>query len=281
MNKLTLLTKPTQSGKTFCVLNYIGDQQDEHTVNILFVDNSLLQSTQLKTRIEEFDNIDVGSTLVLSSKSKCKTSIELPGQILGKGIRNIILCSNATRAKDIDVFLNQWSLFDQANAYKFNILIDECDRMLGLFAAYIEKWTALNHIQNIMLITATPHKIIQEYREIYIMKMQNTYDANIYHRFSDSQFVIYELDKNDNRNYYEKCLNMALENEHINAGNVFYFPGQTKKISHYAIKNICLDYGFNVVVINADGCRLYTDAADNKNFITIKTTGKRSLNDIG
>ena len=85
--------------------------------------------------------------------------------------------------------------------------------MLGLFAAYIEKWTALNHIQNIMSITATPHKIIQEYREIYIMKMQNTYDANIYHRFSDSQFVIYELDKNDNRNYNEKCLNMALENE--------------------------------------------------------------------
>ena len=57
---------------------------------------------------------------------------------------------------------------------------------------------------------------------------------------------------------------MALENEHINAGDVFYFPGQTKKISHYAIKNICLEYGFNIVVINADGCRLYSDAKDNK-----------------
>jgi hypothetical protein len=275
-NKMQLLVRPTQCGKTFTVLNHIVNDfvDDENIVNILFVDNSLLQSTQLCVRIENFEGFEENSTIILSSKSKVKSGNEIPVHVKTKGIRNIITCSNGTRAKNIDEFLKNWEVFDPLKEYKFNIYLDEADKFLTLFDPYLKNWEALEHVRTIMMVTATPYRILQEFGEIKIMKMEQTYDPNAYHRFSDSEFVEYALEKNQNRNYYELCLNMALENDHINAGNVFYFPGNVKKANHYLIKNMCLNYGFNCITINSDGCRLYSNEDDNKKFENIKTTGK-------
>jgi hypothetical protein len=115
---------------------------------------------------------------------------------------------------------------------------------------------------------------LKELGEVNIVKLEQTYEAENYHRFKDSEFVEYCMEKNQNRNYFEKCLNMALENDHINSSNVFYFPGSCKKVTHYSIKNMCLQYNINCITINSDGCRLYNDPDDNKKFDNIKTTGK-------
>jgi hypothetical protein len=48
--KVYLITKPVQSGKTFEILKKIIEIK-VGTIVIIFVDNSLLQTTQLKTRI--------------------------------------------------------------------------------------------------------------------------------------------------------------------------------------------------------------------------------------
>jgi hypothetical protein len=224
--------------------------------------------------MENFEGFEENSTIILSSKSKVKSGNEIPVHVKTKGIRNIITCSNGTRAKNIDEFLKNWEVFDPLKEYKFNIYLDEADKFLTLFDPYLKNWEALEHVRTIMMVTATPYRILQEFGEIKIMKMEQTYDPNAYHRFSDSEFIEYALEKNQNRKYYELCLNMALENEHINAGNVFYFPGNVKKANHYLIKNMCLNYGFNCITINSDGCRLYSNEDDNKIFENIKTTGK-------
>ena len=67
---------------------------------------------------------------------------------------------------------------------------------------------------------------------------------------------------------------MARDDNEINGGDVYYFPGNVKKLSHYAIKNKCLNYGFNVITINSDGAKLFSDPTDNKKFEKINTTGK-------
>ena len=275
-NKMQLLVRPTQVGKTFTVLNHIVDEfvEDENIVNILFVDNSLLQSTQLSVRMENFEGFEENSTIILSSKSKVKSGNEIPVHVKTKGIRNIITCSNGTRAKNIDEFLRNWEVFDPLKEYKFNIYLDEADKFLTLFDPYLKNWEALEHVRTIMMVTATPYRILQEFGEIKIMKMEQTYDPNVYHRFKDSEFFEYVMEKNQNRNYYELCLNMALENEHINAGDIYYFPGSVKKNTHYSIKNMCINYGFACITINSDGCRLYNDPDDNKKFENIKTAGK-------
>ncbi len=272
-SKVTVLVKPTQSLKTWKTMEMVSEHE-ENIIAILFTDNSLLQSTQLCSRMEGFEGIEKNTTLTLSSKAKCKSANELPMQILAKGIKNIITCSNATRTKNIDELLETWGVFDPNNTKKFVIYIDEMDRFMTMYIPFLEKWQQNDKVDKIIGITATPFPILKELGEVNIIKLEQTYEAENYHRFKDSEFVEYVIEKNQNRNYFEKCLNMALENDHINAGNVFYFPGSVKKVTHYSIKNMCLQYGFNCITINSDGCRLYNDPDDNKKFENIKTTGK-------
>ena len=272
-SKVTVLVKPCQSRKSWKMMEMVSEHE-ENIISIMFTDNSLLQSTQLCSRMEGFEGIEKNTTLTLSSKAKCKSANELPMQILAKGIKNIITCSNATRAKNIDELIETWSVFDPNNTKKFVIYIDEMDRFMTMYIPFLEKWQQNDKVDKIIGVTATPFPILKELGEVNIVKLEQTYEAENYHRFKDSEFVEYVMEKNQNRCYYELCLNMALENEHINAGNVFYFPGAVKKVTHYSIKNLCLNYGFACITINSDGCRLYNDPDDNKKFENIKTTGK-------
>lgn len=270
--KVSLLVKPCQSGKTWEVLKQVSEL-DDNVISIFFTDNSLLQSTQLKSRMDNFDGIDDGTTLVLSSKSKCKNANELPTHILTKGIKTIIACSNSTRVKDMDTLFNIWNIFDPNENKKFNIYIDEADRMINMMTPYLEQWEETDCINGVVLITATPHNILRDLGDLKIVKLEETYDPNSYHRFQDSEFRSYEIKKNDGC-YVDKVLTKARDDNDINNGNVFYFPGNVKKVSHYHIKNKCLGYGFNVITINSDGCKLYNDKNNTNKFEKINTTGK-------
>lgn len=270
--KISLLVKPCQSGKTWEVMKQVSEL-DDNVISIFFTDNSLLQSTQLKSRMDNFDGIGDGTTLILSSQSKCKNTNELPTHILTKGIKNIIACSNSTRVKNMDVLFNVWNIFDPNETKRFNIYIDEADRMINMMRPYIEQWEENECINGVVLITATPHNILRDLGDLKIVKLEETYDPNSYHRFQDSEFRIYEFKKND-RCYIDKVLTQAKDNNDINDGNIFYFPGNVKKVSHYNIKNKCLGYGFNVITINSDGCKLYNDCENPTKFEKINTTGQ-------
>ena len=90
---------------------------------------------------------------------------------------------------------------------------------------------------------------------------------------SDSEFKIYTMDSKE-KDYVSKVLTMARDDNEINGGDVYYFPGNIKRVSHYAIKNKCLNYGFNVITINSDGAKLFSDPTDNKKFEKIRLNFK-------
>jgi len=271
--KVSLLVKGCQAGKTRNIMQSLSELSDD-IISVLFTDNSLLQSNQLKHRIDGFDGIEEGRTIVLSSKSKVKSIDALPVQIMTKGVKNVITCSNATRLKHIDSLLNMWlETFSSIHDKKFNIFIDEGDKNINMFKPYLEKWNEHELVNGIVMITATPYKVLKELGEVKIIKLDETYDENTYHRFQESEFKIYEM-KNKDKYYAEKVLDMAKENGDIKPKNVYYFPGNVKKVSHYNIKNKCLDYGFNVITINCDGTKLFNNHNDKKKFKKINTDGQ-------
>jgi hypothetical protein len=275
-NKYTALVCPCQSGKTKIFLDYISEKYEEDTniINIIFVDNSILQSEQLLDRIG-MQNVFYKNTVVVSSKSKvCKNMDMLPVLIIGKGYRNILVCSNSTRVKNITELINTWGEYDINNRFKFQVFVDEADRSISMFKPHLEGWNESERVSNIMLISATPYNILKELGEINIVKLENTYNEEDYNLFSESEFKIYELEKGEKKKYIDHTLDMASKNNHIRAGNVFYIPGAAAKISHYNIKNKCLDYNMNVLTLNSDGCKLFCDADDNTKYVKIDTNGK-------
>ena len=59
MSKLKIIVKPCQSGKTFTKLSQIKEliatnEEGHKNVHIIFTDNSILQTIQLKERITPF-----------------------------------------------------------------------------------------------------------------------------------------------------------------------------------------------------------------------------------
>ena len=106
-NKLYLLCKPCQSGKTGVVLNsiteYINTMKDiddrKRIINFVICDNSLLQTTQTMKRGEDTDGI---TTIELSSKSDISKASDLYLELdKNNKINMVICCGNNQRLDDI------------------------------------------------------------------------------------------------------------------------------------------------------------------------------------
>ena len=83
MNKLYLLTKPCQSGKTQKTFEFILQTREKQYVNIIFTNNSLIETTQTKVRKNLWDETHkLGKTLELSSQSDYKDAVQIFEQIL-------------------------------------------------------------------------------------------------------------------------------------------------------------------------------------------------------
>ena len=80
VSKLELIVKPTQSGKTFIMLQEISKmlENNDEGIHFIFCDNQLLQTEQTCDRIDKFEDLetyiseDGDKSLILSSKSKIK-----------------------------------------------------------------------------------------------------------------------------------------------------------------------------------------------------------------
>jgi uncharacterized membrane-anchored protein len=83
METLELIVKPTQSGKTFIMLQEISKmlENDDENIHIIFCDNQLLQTEQTSDRLDKYDDLETyiseegDISLILSSKSKIKKSV--------------------------------------------------------------------------------------------------------------------------------------------------------------------------------------------------------------
>lgn len=227
---------------------------DIKTLNIIFTDNSLLQSIQLSVRIDNDHRFDKykhgeGLTEVISSASKEKSSDAIP-RLVDDGYRNFIMCSNKRRVSDIHRRL----ITNPRHPYRYNVWVDEADRNYNMFKAFLALWEALPSVLNLTLVTATPARLLRGIGTIKIVKIESTYDAATYHRFSDSDFIIYAPLAGD---YIDAVF--AGNRGMLAPATVWYVPSpNVKKARHLEVMRQCLANGLNCIIINGDGIALYT-----------------------
>ena len=264
MTKIHLLVKPTQSGKTFIMLEKIlemlnndntgptgvsGPAGATGNIHIIFCDNQLIQTEQTNNRFNKYDN--EFKSVILSSKSKTRHT-ELPNFILNDNIKAIIACSNKIRVNNIDKLMDFKELKDK----KFTIWIDEIDKNINLFENFIKIWEQKTIVESIYLITATPSDIENKFNNINIVELEQTYNEN-YHSLSESKFKIVNCNENNIEMYVEKV--MTKYSNLIKDDQVWFIPGDTNISSHESIKDYLLSLDFVVIIINSNGKIIYTD----------------------
>ena len=168
-NKYQLIVKPTQSGKTFIVLSEIkkiflqNKDNNIRIINILFCDNSLLQTDQLKSRVDDelpiFTDNDGEQSVILSSRSDVKNYDALFTVIFDSDCNNIITCANNARVENIDKLISN-RIKKNDNITKFYLWIDESDKTFSRMDKNIllKKWESYSNILKISFITATPEE---------------------------------------------------------------------------------------------------------------------------
>ena len=264
MDTLELIIKPTQSGKTFIMLQEISKMlaDDDETIHIIFCDNQLLQTEQTSDRLNKYDDLetyiseDGDISLILSSKSKIKEYTQLTHHILGN-LKTIITCSNKKRVLDIDKLIKSFSQSKKLNEYKFSIWVDEIDKNIKLFKNYLKEWDKHPKVERIGLITATPEDVLKIFNIIKIFELEQSYDRELFHSFSDSEFKLLNFNDMDIGMYVQKVMNEF--SNLIKNGQVWFIPGEVNIQSHEKLRDDLKNLGFTVIIINGNGNKIYSD----------------------
>jgi len=265
MEKLELIVKPTQSGKTFIMLQEISKMlnDDDDTIHFIFCDNQLLQTEQTSNRLNEYDGLETyiseegDISLILSSTSKIKRYKELTHHICNN-LRTIITCSNKKRVEDINNLINYFSTNKNFSIdYKFSIWIDEIDKNIKLFKKFLDIWDKHIKIERIGLITATPQDVLKTFNIIKILELKESYDREIYQSFADLEFKLLNFNNIDIDTYVQNII-VQFSNL-IKEGQVWFIPGEVNITSHYNIKNILIEKEFTVIIINSNSKKIFYD----------------------
>ena len=272
MEKLELIVKPTQSGKTFIMLQEISKMlnNDDNTIHIIFCDNQLLQTEQLDDRVNKYDDLETyvseegDISLILSSTSKIKKYTELTHHITNN-LKTIITCSNIKRVGDINKLIDNFSTNKNLNPdYKFSIWIDEIDKNIKLFKKFLLDWDKHIKIERIGLITATPKDVIKTFNVIKILELEESYDREMYQSFADLEFKLLNFNDMDIDTYVQKII-VQFSNL-IKEGQVWFVPGEVNITSHCNIKNILIEKVFTVIIINGNGKQIFYDNKSEENL---------------
>ena len=143
------------------------------------------------------------------------------------------------------------------NEYKFSIWIDEIDKNIKLFKNYLFDWDKHPKIERIGLITATPANVLKEFNVIKIFELKESYDREIYHSFADSEFKLLNFNDMDIDLYIQKV--MVEFSDLIKDGQIWFIPGEVNITSHYNIKDILIEKGFTVIIINGNSKKIFDD----------------------
>ena len=292
MSNLRIIVKPCQSGKTFTKLTEIKklisvDEEGSKAIHLIFTDNSILQTIQLKERItpfllkgeeedeEEFIEEKKFVVIAFSSKSsKCSKPEALVPFLKKEKTKIIISCANRTRFNDMDILVNT------LESCRFYIWIDEADKSISnQFSIMINEWLKLEQVKKMTFITATPEELLKVYGDIEMIPLRQAYDRELYHRFIDSDIRIVELEKLEKKEeedgkdddsetvinskavqYARQLLNSdgAVENN-----SKWFIPANHRMDTHDEMALMLLEeFGFTVVVVNGNGKLLYLPMMD-------------------
>lgn len=176
--QLELIHELTQftHGKTEQTLNKIAERyyintmnQDEHLIQLILTNKSLMETRQwkirTKNRMNEYENIEV---VVLSSEQESeyhnidKFICSIVSAKTKKDLPNVMIaCFHKRRIQDVlkllDAFKGTNFMVDSVKI-NFNISFDEPDANLGLCSLFLSEYKIYKQIiQHIEFITATPY----------------------------------------------------------------------------------------------------------------------------
>lgn len=264
--RITLICKPEQSGKTFVMIQQIiRDLKDPSlekiVINIILCDNNLLLTKQTSERVKNDLSplVEVNGESYLEFSSHARTeyrcAVAVEGAISVQDIRNILCCTNGTRVDDIYTIIRDLNNSEiNKDKFFFKIWLDEADKYTGFidttFLPLVEKYENVA----VYCITATPKKLFTHYHSLNVFPLENTTSPE-YHGWTDNNIRLVD--------FSSTCIGFAsyiLDNmgmEHIQPGTKWYIPAEQKKRSHIAMKDVCVTRGFAVIIVNGDGIKLY------------------------
>ena len=256
---MQVLSKPVQSWKTWESLQIISRiiKINEEDIIIFFTDNSNLQTTQLADRIKKYFGEEVKSIII---SSQHKTNIVNLQLFLFKthGPKIVIHCSNKTQIENISETLIDLGS-DKYKKY-FRIFIDEADKSLSTFAPYYDKWNKYANVKEITLITATPTRITEKYKNIQILDVES-HNPESYHGFKDCIYKITRLSITEisHLQYKIEIIKHLKINNLFNKGDLYFVPGSKEVKTHEEIKNVLFDNSFDaVIIINGKGVQFFS-----------------------
>ena len=292
--RFLLVCKPEQSGKTFVMIQNIIKGLKEpvsgvKTINIIFCDNNLLLTKQTSERVKkDLAEFEVNGELYLEFSSHKRTRYHCVESVLGAityhEISNILCCTNGTRTCDV------WELITAINRrsqeeFNFKIWLDEADKFIGhidqTFKPLIDDYENIE----VFCITATPKKLFYKYKYMNVLPIENTTSPE-YHGWKDNDIRLLDMRDVDVVGFSSHVLNIFGERYAL-PGTKWFIPGKTTKKSHENIKEICLEKGFAVFVVNGNGIMLtlpdrsfYRESKDDElNLKLIKMYEEHNLSD--
>ena len=269
--KLLLLVKPCQSGKTKNLMEGIKDADFEKEINrtlnfaamaqtengknfhFIFCNNRLTETEQLCDRMKRnhIENFEI-----LSSSSELKSWKDAYIEISTNGINKLVLCSNKTRIEDADILIGKFThLKDPIESIYF--WIDEGDANINTFEVYIRKWLENPNVKQIMLITATPKKfLLNDLLKDQIVRLDEPHGKG-YLRLSQRDWSIIPRDNNNANDYAEKVFKIKENLKLIKPGTKWFIPSNRKNAHHQDLKDLLLQKNFAVLIMNQNGNVIY------------------------
>ena len=290
-DRVTLVTKPTQSGKTFVMIEKIKDELQvtlpgTRCINVIVCDNSLVLTDQTAKRIEEeltLVNIGNSSEVYAKLSSKSETSTDL-SQLIGhinthRNVNNILMCANGKRMEDLAGLidhLNDRSVYSVE--FTFNIWMDEADKFTNFVERFAFPIIQKHNNTHLFLLTASPsHNFFQIIGdEIRVHPIEEAV-TDRYHGWSDNKITRYDNENLTHTAFVEKMLKKAQKKALLIPGNKWFIPAKVTKKQHETIATICCKYNMVAVIINGDGIKIrFPDAK----IITASKTMKNKQGEL-
>lgn len=262
--QVQLICKPEQSAKTFLmiqeIIKVVSHPDKKEIINIICCDNSLLQTCQTSKRVDKGLKTYLEHTyLELSSHKRTKYHDidSVFRAILTENQRNIICCTNSTRMNDISELIE---LINESpytkDKFTFRIYLDEADKWISFICNVLIP--TLGKYDNVFLkcMTATPASLFHEFKNIKVLPLEFTTNPD-YHGWLDYEES--HINRIDKRGDYLEFINHVLThiaNDNILPGTKWFIPALTQKKTHEAVKELCLEKGMAVIIVNGDGMKL-------------------------
>jgi len=262
--KCTLICKPEQSGKTFVMIQQIIRDLSEPTpgkkfVNIILCDNNLLLTKQTGERVKnDLSDFSVNGELWLELSSSKRTSFHTSDSVIGalvsKPVKNVLCCANGVRVDDIYKIIDglHGVIDGSGDEFIFKVWLDEADK----FTPFIDQtFRGLLRKPNVQLycITATPKKLFTKYNSMNVLPIENT-TTDQYHGWSDNKITLIDASVPSGSAFVKHVLDT--HQELIVSGTKWFIPASYTKKTHLEVKDICVEMGFAVLVVNGEGLSL-------------------------